>query len=128
MGVARSCLLILRIIPGLENRVKGPQISHGEGAIPHLAQAQHLDPVDGVEVIDRYTVDAWLQGSNARVVQCSHCDQCLDRGQPFCQSLPAIAGVMAGEQFRTCRNKHAAGIIHSDLPYHHVKLWGQALL
>jgi hypothetical protein len=25
-GVARSCILILRIIPGLENRVKGPQI------------------------------------------------------------------------------------------------------
>ena len=62
------------------------------------------------------------------MVQCSHGDQGLDRGQPFCQPLPAIAGVMAGEQFRAGRNKHAAGVIHSDLPHHHVKLRGQAPL
>jgi hypothetical protein len=61
-------------------------------------------------------------GGNAGVAQGLHCDQCLDHGQPFCQPLPAIAGVMAGEQFRAGRNKHAAGLIHSDLPYHHVKL------
>src|SRR5262245_35635082 len=35
---------------------------------------------------------------------------------------------MAGEQFRASRNKHAAGVIHSDLPHHHVKLWGQTPL
>ena len=59
------------------------------------------------------------------VAQCSHCDQGLDCGQPLCQPLPAIAGVVAGEQFRAGRNKHAAGVIHSDLPHHHVKLGGR---
>jgi hypothetical protein len=35
---------------------------------------------------------------------------------------------MTGEQFMAGRKKHAAGVIHSDLPYHHVKLRAQALL
>jgi hypothetical protein len=39
--------------------------------------------------------------------------------------LPAVASVVASEQYRTGRNKYAVGIIYSDLPYHQVKLWGQ---
>lgn len=59
------------------------------------------------------------------MAQCAHCDQCLDHEQPFCQPLPAVASVVASEQYRTGRNKYAVGIIYSDLPYHQVKLWGQ---
>jgi hypothetical protein len=69
-----------------------------------------------------------LAPGDVAAAQCEHCDECLNRGQPFCQPLPAIAFVVAGEQCRTSRNKHDACVIHSDLPYHRVKLRGQALL
>ena len=62
------------------------------------------------------------------MAQCSHRDQRLDCGQLCCEPLPAITGVVTGEQFRTGGNHYGACIIDSDLPHHDVKLRGQALL